>query len=33
MTTHQYGLDEQLYGNNYSTWYAAPGLWTDTSTD
>lgn len=23
MTTHQYGLDEQLHGNNHSTWYAA----------
>jgi hypothetical protein len=23
MTTHQYGLDEQMHGNNHSTWYAA----------
>ena len=23
MTTHEYGLKEQLHGNNHSTWYAA----------
>jgi hypothetical protein len=23
MTTHAYGLDEQMHGNNHSTWYAA----------
>lgn len=23
MTTHEYGLDEQMHGNNHSTWYAA----------